>query len=282
MNERSSRAHSLFILTLDQRHRAADVRVRSQLFLADLGGSEQVKRSKVNEGGGMTAHVGHVMGARMREAVYINLGLLALKKCIEALNRKYDYVPYQDSKLTMLLSSGLGGDSNTVVMICASMDESDAPETFQALRFGEKCRHVATEATMKQSVVASTIDALEQEIRALEAAIKAKETWQTNEVIRKDALAEEGTVEAMAGGKEIVRTTQLVGAEKERKRLEEVILQLSELTGEDMSLEATQAAFSNQFGATATQLGGNATTRFQTTSKKGLVVKGRKVAEWKD
>ena len=33
-------------------------------------------------------------------------GLLALKKCIEALNSKSLYTPFQDSKLTMLLSSG--------------------------------------------------------------------------------------------------------------------------------------------------------------------------------
>jgi hypothetical protein len=33
-------------------------------------------------------------------------GLLALKKCIEALNLRALYTPYQDSKLTMLLSSG--------------------------------------------------------------------------------------------------------------------------------------------------------------------------------
>lgn len=46
----------------------------------------------------------------MREAVNINLGLLALKKCIESLNNRSSYTPYQDSKLTMLLSQGLGGE----------------------------------------------------------------------------------------------------------------------------------------------------------------------------
>ena len=33
-------------------------------------------------------------------------GLLALKKCIEALNSRSLYTPYQDSKLTLLLSPG--------------------------------------------------------------------------------------------------------------------------------------------------------------------------------
>ena len=48
---------------------------------------EQVKRSKVGDGGVMTEHHGYVVGDRMREAISINLGLLALKRCIEALNR---------------------------------------------------------------------------------------------------------------------------------------------------------------------------------------------------
>ena len=34
-------------------------------------------------------------GSNMREAVYINLGLLALKKVIESLNNGAHYVPYQ-------------------------------------------------------------------------------------------------------------------------------------------------------------------------------------------
>jgi hypothetical protein len=46
--------------------------------------------------------LGFEMGDRMRETVNINLGLLALKKCIEALNNRAHYVPFQDSKLTMV------------------------------------------------------------------------------------------------------------------------------------------------------------------------------------
>jgi hypothetical protein len=145
MNDRSTRAHSIFILTLKQRlhtpksdtdQQADDTEdgittLTSKLFLADLGGSEQVKKSKVNAGQTKTFPVkdsssvlddgkpdgatdmdadttaeerdaalystGFEMAERMREAVYINLGLLALKKCIEALNSKSSYVPYQVS-----------------------------------------------------------------------------------------------------------------------------------------------------------------------------------------
>lgn len=146
LNDRSTRAHSIFILTLKQRRRCSSTcdashsnteietgvdatvtTLTSKLFLADLGGSEQVKKSKVDAGqtkkypargdSKSTDDVdeeeeekeyissqerdealystGFEMAERMREAVYINLGLLALKKCIEALNAKSSYVPYQ-------------------------------------------------------------------------------------------------------------------------------------------------------------------------------------------
>ena len=44
---------------------------------------------------------------------------------------KAAYIPYQDSKLTMLLSPGLGGDSKTSVVVCGSMDLENAKETVQ-------------------------------------------------------------------------------------------------------------------------------------------------------
>ena len=77
MNERSSRAHSLLILRLKQTRGSSGgdgpgATVESQLCLADLGGSEQVKKSKVS-------------GERLSEAININQGLLSLKNCIVSL-----------------------------------------------------------------------------------------------------------------------------------------------------------------------------------------------------
>jgi hypothetical protein len=48
MNDRSSRAHSLVMLSLVQRADGAEK--RSRLFLADLGGSEKLSRSKAADG----------------------------------------------------------------------------------------------------------------------------------------------------------------------------------------------------------------------------------------
>ena len=101
MNERSSRAHCLLILTLVQ-HVAGGSTVRSTLTLADLGGCETLKKSKAS-------------GERMQEAVNINLGLLALKNVIIALHQRRTYVPYQDNKLTMLLQALAGRSLLAVV-----------------------------------------------------------------------------------------------------------------------------------------------------------------------
>lgn len=110
-------------MTLKQSQPSTSVTLNSRLFLADLGGSEQVRafalyilvfywvsfflcpcfifltccfvfrHAQVKKSGVEAGHtregqtedfsLGFEMGQHMREAVNINLGLLALKKCIE-------------------------------------------------------------------------------------------------------------------------------------------------------------------------------------------------------
>jgi hypothetical protein len=94
MNDRSSRAHSIFIMTLKQSHPHSTITLKSRLFLADLGGSEKIKKSgvdagQVREGAAEQFSLGFELGQHMREAVNINLGLLALKKCIEGTLRTF-------------------------------------------------------------------------------------------------------------------------------------------------------------------------------------------------
>lgn len=281
MNARSSRAHALVIMTLACRDEVSDKEVKSQLYLADLGGSEQVKRSEVHHGE-MSEHHGHVLGDHMREAVYINLGLLALKKCIESLNKQKPYVPYQDSKLTMLLSPALGGDSKTSVVVCGSMDRENAKETVQALRFGEACTNVTNQATVGSKGAASLLAELEREMSELEAAIQKKERWETTRVVRKDALHEEGTFEAAMAkqvGGEVVNVGRVTGAEKERAALESIIVRRAKLLGVDPELKMAEMGFGGYAGSKASELGGNAEKRYANKSE-GLKIKGRVVADW--
>lgn len=250
MNDRSTRAHSLFILTLHQRKASSDVTLQTRLFLADLGGSEQVKKSQVEAGGHRVTDAandfsaGFQKGDRMREAVYINLGLLALKKCIEALHSRFSYVPYQDSKLTMLLSEGLGGNSKTSIIICANLDPVQSTETVASLRFGERCAGVEVQARNNASVLAGILADLDKQIAQLEALILQKERWEVQEVRREDELAEDGTIEKALGGQEIIKRTVVVGAEEERRQLALLLQQRLDFVGTSMSTgeESTSSA----------------------------------------
>eukprot|EP01035_Chromulina_nebulosa_P018355 gene18355-24048_t len=106
MNDRSTRAHSLVILSITQTNMATNVKRCSKLFLADLGGSEQVKKSQVEAGksGRTNQALGFELGDHMREAIYINLGL--------------------------------GGNSRTSMIICNRMEGIHINETMTTLRFG--------------------------------------------------------------------------------------------------------------------------------------------------
>ena len=171
------------------------------------------------------------MGERMKEAVNINLGLLALKKVIKALNDKSCHVPYQDSKLTMLLSQGLGGDCSCLCHCLLGHGPKACFETVQTLRFGENCSLLENEAGDNSNMLASVLAKLDAEIQECEAEIKAKERWEHRDVERNDVNVEEGTLEAAAGGKEIKKVSVLVGAEKERIRLNELLMKKASYVG---------------------------------------------------
>jgi hypothetical protein len=181
---------------------------------------------------------------------YVVSGLLALKKCIEALNNGSAYVPYQDSKLTMLLSAGLG-TGKTSVVICLNSNPSNISETIATLRFGEKCALIQTDVRNNATIMEGVLATIDQEIERLEATIVAKERWEVVEERRKDELAEEGTMEAAAGGMERRLVTVVTGAEEERRRLDELIKRRAELTGSDFVAQAykTKAiAFGGKYG----------------------------------
>ena len=238
MNDRSSRAHSILILSLYQKC-STGVEATSRLFLADLGGSEDVQKSKIEAGQSKFGleeqfSVGFTKAENMREAVNINLGLLALKKVVEALNTQSQYIPYQDSKLTMILSQGLGGNSKTSIITTASMSPAHAAETVSTLRFGEKCSLIENDTRTNANMLASVLLDLDARIAALEAEIKVKERWVVDEEVRMDSLAETNTVEAAVGGREVKKVATLIGAEAERKQLEELLVRRAAFTGIDL------------------------------------------------
>ena len=221
MNERSSRAHSIFIIRLKQTCQDTGVTSMSRLFLADLGGSEQLKKSQPLKGiGGQTEYD---RKQRTREAVNINLGLLALKQCIERLRKKSNFIPYTDSKLTMLLSTGLGGDSKTAIIVCGAQEQRHGSETIAAMRFGQTCRGISNTANITTHVMLQELlENIDDQIAECEANIKKYEKWVTREVEHRS-----GT-----GDVEIRKVSVVTGAEEYRKQLAILCRQKMELTGD--------------------------------------------------
>eukprot|EP00928_Gymnodinium_smaydae_P005921 TRINITY_DN12052_c0_g1_i1.p1 TRINITY_DN12052_c0_g1~~TRINITY_DN12052_c0_g1_i1.p1 ORF type:complete len:800 (-),score=126.54 TRINITY_DN12052_c0_g1_i1:154-2553(-) len=259
MNERSTRAHTLLVLSLTQTT-PSGLKIRSKLFLADLGGSEKVSKSKADAGtvapvivvGGVEQNrVGwqeyYHHRKRIQETLHINKGLFALKKVIEALHLRSQlreagtpshmlpYVPYQDSKLTMLLADALGGRSRTLVVCTASMDPCHAVESLQTLRFGERCAQVRQQGNSdKAAAVQAALEQLAEEIREVEAAIVLKERWETRLVLRRDVDTVAGAFGAEYGNvvrEEVIPTSVLVGAEQEREQLEMLLQRQMDLQG---------------------------------------------------
>ena len=264
MNRVSTRAHSVFMLSM--KCERDDVQMESTRSLVDLGGSERVKRSDVDVGQTF-GPFGFVYSDRFREAVLINRDLLSLKKTISALNRKDNYIPFKDSKLTSLLASCLA--SRFCVIVCATREVEDAIETLESLRFGEQCSSVKNKLESSKIVEKDLIERLDVEIAKLLDTIRAKERWQSKDIERIDIE-----------GKEIVRVTTLVGAEKERDEVELLIKQRARLTGEDASMELAEAGFGARYGGQADALGGNAASRFAEEDTVGLTIKGKKAASW--
>ena len=167
MNRESSRSHSVLVLMIAKQD--GDAIRFSQLFVCDLAGSE-------------SAHKTQVSGTQLTEAGYINKSLLTLGRVIRALGKKGEHVPYRESKLTRLLSSALGGNSLTALVVTLSPSSWNASESLTTLRFGSATRLI------KNTPTANTLlkdENLEEALRGAQqkvAANNARLQWLTAEI----------------------------------------------------------------------------------------------------
>ncbi|KFO34605.1 Kinesin-like protein KIF7 [Fukomys damarensis] len=146
LNRLSSRSHTVFTVTLEQRGRAPSRLPRtavgqlliSKFHFVDLAGSERVLKT------GST-------GERLRESIQINSSLLALSNVISALGdpqRRGSHIPYRDSKITRILKDSLGGNAKTVMIACVSPSSSDFDETLNTLNYASRAQNIHNQATV--------------------------------------------------------------------------------------------------------------------------------------
>ncbi|KAL6746535.1 hypothetical protein V8C86DRAFT_2939694 [Haematococcus lacustris] len=189
MNSRSSRSHAIFSITLEQRRQISAAAgsgiaggglvsrleddddeaedgigggvgtdgdmgedyLCAKMHLVDLAGSERAKRTKAE-------------GARLKEGIHINRGLLALGNVINAIVDNHKHVPYRDSKLTRLLQDSLGGNSRTVMIACASPADINFEESLNTLRYADRARHIRNKPVVNRDPVAAQLAALRQQL----------------------------------------------------------------------------------------------------------------------
>ncbi|KAA0157048.1 hypothetical protein FNF29_00400 [Cafeteria roenbergensis] len=135
-----------------------------KLVLADLAGSERLKRTGAMDGASTPAAsaasgpMGKQEAAdRAKEAGAINKSLSALGNVMQALAKGDEarkaggaagagqgggHVPWRDSLLTTVLSDAVGPGAATVLLAAVAPDAADAPETLRTLQFAERARAV--------------------------------------------------------------------------------------------------------------------------------------------
>ncbi|KAG5638377.1 hypothetical protein H0H81_000388 [Sphagnurus paluster] len=134
MNAESSRSHSIFLITIQQRNTESGAVKTGNLYLVDLAGSEKVGKTGAS-------------GQTLEEAKKINKSLSALGMVINALtDSKAKHIPYRDSKLTRILQESLGGNSRTTLIINCSPSSYNEAETLSTLRFGIRAKSIKNTA----------------------------------------------------------------------------------------------------------------------------------------
>ncbi|XP_055535563.1 uncharacterized protein LOC129724590 [Wyeomyia smithii] len=171
MNERSSRSHTIFRITIESSDIGRtegdenDAVQISTLNLVDLAGSEKADQT------GAT-------GSRLKEGAHINKSLLSLSCVIQKLSENADnlkYINYRDSKLTRILQASLGGNAVTS-MICnitpAALDES-----YYTLSFAMRAKTIKNKPIVNE-VISETamMKRLQREIKRLQDELKSEQS----------------------------------------------------------------------------------------------------------
>ena len=161
-NARSSRSHTVFIMCLEQK--TADGTVKNaKINLVDLAGSEKLSKTGAQ-------------GQSLTEAKNINLSLTTLGRCIKALTGgANEFVPYRESKLTLILKESLSGAAMTTLIVTGSMRKVHQEETIGTMQFAERAKMVKTKAKSNTKRSYEELDKLytklSEEVKVLKAAL---------------------------------------------------------------------------------------------------------------
>lgn len=165
MNERSSRSHAIFVVTVECSEPGPDgedhIRV-GKLNMVDLAGSERQSKTGAK-------------GKRLKEAAKINLSLSALGNVISALvDGRSSHVPYRDSKLTRLLQDSLGGNAKTVMMATVGPSHKNFDESLATLRYASRAKKIKNKPRINEDPKDALLREFQEEIARLKAQLEER------------------------------------------------------------------------------------------------------------
>lgn len=175
MNERSSRSHTLFRVTIESSSSCASadltesVRVGCLNFV-DLAGSESAQRTGAQ-------------GQRQVEAGNINRSLLALSRVVHALsssssrNEASSHISFRDSKLTRILQPSLSGAARVLFICCVSPAVQFVEDTKSTLKFASRAKRIQIHASVNEII---------NDDSSAKAQFMVKSLQQENETLRRD------------------------------------------------------------------------------------------------
>eukprot|EP00756_Hemistasia_phaeocysticola_P047577 Hpha_TRINITY_DN22055_c0_g1::TRINITY_DN22055_c0_g1_i1::g.112171::m.112171/K17914/KIF13; kinesin family member 13 len=240
MNADSSRSHSVFQIKFtqietsipkDKFEKPVHSSRYSVINLIDLAGSERNKKSQA-------------AGGRLVEAANINLSLTTLKMVIDTLVHNSQHrqnpkpVPYRDSKLTMLLSHSLGGNSKTMMVACVSPHYDNQEETLSTLRYASAARKIVNVVKANEDSQARQNLILKEQLEQLEQILKDQ-----NELAPGEASEEE-----MAELRDKIKVghEQLLERQEDLRKAEEEAERLQRQKQDEQN-KRYQAAFQHSF-----------------------------------
>ncbi|CAO3649540.1 unnamed protein product [Mucor fragilis] len=213
MNEKSSRSHAIFSVTLKQERWVPSSPQSSRAaspVTSKLQQSKQQQRLSTTARSNATSNAEdgdwiitsskfHFVdlagserlkrtaaeGDRRKEGININAGLLALGNVISALgdpSKKSTHVPYRDSKLTRLLQDSLGGSAMTLMIACVSPAESNLSETLNTLQYANRARNIKNKMEkneMEEWMTTDNVDMLRTTISKLKNELRSMKSAPT-------------------------------------------------------------------------------------------------------
>lgn len=262
MNAESSRSHSIFMMTIQQRNTETGASKSGNLYLVDLAGSEKVGKTGAK-------------GQTLEEAKKINRSLTTLGMVINALTDGSSHVPYRDSKLTRILQESLGGNSRTTLIVNCSPVAYNAEETLSTLRFGVRAKSIQNNARVNVELSPAELRGLLRKATAQASAYKQYATrleaelgaWRSGQTVppakRVALLSEGGTLPKGSGQDADVHVAEVADAHaQEQQRLRQQLRaveaeldvarsKLGTVTAEAQDLREQNAVWEEQVKAAA-------------------------------